>query len=40
MNRDQPVGGRVGWWCENCETLYPDGDYVTMRDRPLGMPHD
>jgi|AntDeeMetagen285_2_1112576.scaffolds.fasta_scaffold04008_5 hypothetical protein len=31
-------GGRVGWWCPNCEALHPDGDYVTMRRRPLGMP--
>jgi len=34
------VGGRVGWWCESCQTLYPDGDYVSVRQRPLGMPHD
>jgi len=30
--------GRVAWWCENCSALYPDADYVEMRDRPLGMP--
>jgi hypothetical protein len=32
-------GGRIAWWCENCQALYPDGDYVTMKHRPLGMPH-
>jgi len=36
-NNDRSVG-RVAWWCEKCSALYPDGDYVEMRDRPLGMP--
>lgn len=36
-NPDKGVG-RVGWWCENCQTLYPDDDYVKMKRRPLGMP--
>jgi hypothetical protein len=40
VNGSQPVGGRVGWWCDNCEALYPDSDYVEMRKRPLGMPHE
>lgn len=31
-------GGRVAWWCENCQALYPDDDYVNMKKRPLGFP--
>lgn len=31
------AGGRVGWFCYECEAIYPDGDYITMRKRPLGM---
>lgn len=37
--KSRPVGGRVGWWCENCSALYPDDDYVEMRKRPLGFEH-
>ena len=33
-----PSGGRVAWWCQQCEALYPDDDYVSIRKRPLGMP--
>lgn len=33
-------GGRIAWWCENCSVLYPDGDYVKVAERPLGMLHD
>lgn len=33
-----PGGGRVAWFCVNCQTLYPDGDYVNIEPRPLGMP--
>ena len=33
-----PKGGRVAWYCTSCDRLYPDGDYVTVEDRPLGMP--
>lgn len=33
-----PGGGRVGWWCQTCEALYPDGDYVSMRSKSLYNP--
>jgi hypothetical protein len=39
ISQRDPVTGRVGWFCESCEALYPDDDYIEMRDRPLGMPH-
>lgn len=32
-------GGRVGWFCEPCEALYPDGVWVDMRDKQVGRPH-
>lgn len=33
-----PGGGRVAWFCQACNRLYPDGDYIKMESMTVGRP--
>lgn len=34
-----PGGGRVAWFCETCDRLWPDGIWIRMEQETIGRPH-